>query len=67
MGISTCRIHARGPVGVEGLLTTKWLINGDGHIVENFTKGKMEFIHKSFPVSQEISQKEEEENVELED
>lgn len=46
VGISTGKIHARGPVGLEGLVTYKYKLFGSGQIVGDYATGKASFHFK---------------------
>ena len=46
VGISTSKLHARGPVGLDGLVTYKYKIYGTDHIVGDYATGKRSFHFK---------------------
>ena len=46
VGISTNKIHARGPVGLDGLMIYKYKLIGKGQIVDDYASGKSKFVHK---------------------
>jgi len=46
VGISTNKIHARGPVGLDGLLIYKYKLIGRGHTVTDFSNGKYKYTHQ---------------------
>ena len=49
VGISTGKIHARGPVGLEGLTTYQWYLEGDGQIVGTYAgEDAKPFLHEEF-------------------
>ena len=49
VGISTDKLHARGPVGVEGLLTYRWLLHGRGQCTTEYGPDGRHYIHKDLP------------------
>ena len=50
VGISTGKLHARGPVGLDGLVTYKYELTGNGQIVTDYAEGRKQFHHKDLDV-----------------
>ncbi len=46
IGISTQTLPPRGPVGLEGLVTYKYFLRGEGHTVDDFSSKKLFYTHK---------------------
>jgi len=46
VGISTGKLHARGPVGLDGLCTYKWKLEGKGQVVADYASGARSFLHE---------------------
>jgi glutamate-5-semialdehyde dehydrogenase len=50
VGISTNKIHARGPVGLDGLMIYTWQLSGSGNIVADYAEGRRSFTHRDIPL-----------------
>ena len=50
VGVSTGKLHARGPVGLEGLVTYKYLLHGNGNIVGDYAEGRRSFHFRDLPL-----------------
>jgi len=46
VGISTGKVHARGPVGLRGLTTTQYRVDGSGQVVSEYVSGEKSFTHR---------------------
>ncbi|KAF1963316.1 gamma-glutamyl phosphate reductase [Byssothecium circinans] len=53
VGISTNKIHSRGPVGLEGLTIYKWTIAGDAQVSAEYGTGGKSWKHEKLPVGDE--------------
>ena len=53
VGISTGKLHARGPMGMDGLMTYKWKLEGHGHVVADYASGTKVFEHADIDASME--------------
>jgi len=50
VGISTQTLPPRGPVGLEGLITYRYLLRGHGHIAADYASGDRRFSHRDLPL-----------------
>ncbi len=51
VGISTGKLHARGPVGLDGLVTYQYRLTGNGDVVGDYAAGRKEFHHRDLPLA----------------
>ena len=50
VGISTQTLPPRGPVGLEGLVTYRYRLRGEGHVAADYASGARQFTHRSLPL-----------------
>jgi glutamate-5-semialdehyde dehydrogenase len=50
VGISTQTLPPRGPVGLEGLVTYRYRLRGEGHIAADYASGNRQFSHRPLPL-----------------